>query len=685
MSKKQVTMAQLLGKWFEFSGYDKNQHTFNLLSSEYEYHKAGERIEILLDEYDPSGVLAVIYAKGVFRKSLQDARVKLWDVVSKPEDFDVYRQAYEDFYSEDVLAAEIRYANAMQEVIEQIVGHPMLGERNLEEETRIFAESVDRVVEHLSKLNTDMYLQGGAFQPVKKFATKVFVYPTLAQCVCALEKAEDGMYLCYITIGNRADGYFGFFVKNNGNLVSFNERPDEAYSGQHQRCRNARWSESKAYEIFPYNEMMSFGEYDYKGYSNSHCIDESKLELFSFGASVYTPIVLAMLLLSNKVSANKVKGSLVYIDSLLPINLHQAQIENKNKELVVFNNSLVVSQMQSFQLGFTAADVISGAGNSKFDYGGDNAGRHYNEVGSFPEQTPDSYAQMLIDLYGDGFEVDMETLMASGSHKLMLPAGESEEESATEANVPPAEFVGTERRMQMEAYRKARKQLACYIQDKMMEEYVRFGGANAMQKWWDTLLISKKEELESICVQLYLENDVPAWAKPKDYVYGREVEQDWDWETCRTVSYHDIAVRIYPDTKYKTPSAGGIYLCPCDRYRSVGFDYEGGPKCSVWFVFSPSDWRQLEFLGNQEVPKIAKGWDKSGHPYVGNSILNAVDAVADLENPIYELNARYGRYDKANLGRNVHFDFLIGFSKRRLAALVKQAKQGKILSGAIKG
>lgn len=676
MSKKQVTMAQLLGKWFEFSGYDKNQHTFNLLSNEYEYHKAGERIEILLDEYDPSGVLAVIYAKGVFRKSLQDARVKLWDVVSKPEDFDVYRQAYDDFYSDEVLAAESFYANAMQEIIQKIVGHPMLGERDLGEETNVIADSVDRVVENISKLKTDIYLQGGEFGPIKNYATSVLVFPTLAQCVCALEKSEDGMYLCYITIGNRADGYFGFFVKNNGNLLSFNERPDEAYPGQHQRSRNARWSESKAYDIFPYGEMMTFGDYDYKGYSNSHSINKDKLDLFSFGASVYTPIVLAMLLLGNKVSSNKVKGDIVYIDSLLPENLQHAQIANGGKELVAVNNSLMVNRMQTFQLGFTADDVISGAANEKFNYGEANKGYSYKELGSFPPQTPDSYAQMLIDLYGDGFTVDMNGFLASESHKLMLPPGESDQTLTTDkGEIPPAEFVGTERRLQLEAYRKARKQYADFIQSKMMEEYIRFGGADAMQKWWDTQIANRKAEFESICVQLYLQNNVAAWEKPKDFVYGREVEQDWDWETSRAVSHHDVTVQVYPDTKYKAPSGGGTFLCPCDLYESTGYDYEGGPKCSIWFIFCPTDWRQLEFLAGCEVPKIAKGWSTHGHPYVGNSILDAVDAVADIENPIHELNVRYGCYDEAKLGRRVHFNFLIGFSKRRLAALIKHAKK----------
>lgn len=43
-----MTIQEILSRWFEFSGYDPNQHKFNLLSSEWDYHKAGDRISALL-------------------------------------------------------------------------------------------------------------------------------------------------------------------------------------------------------------------------------------------------------------------------------------------------------------------------------------------------------------------------------------------------------------------------------------------------------------------------------------------------------------------------------------------------------------------------------------------------------------------------------------------------------------
>lgn len=101
-----MTIQEILSRWFEFSGYDPNQHKFNLLSSEWDYHKAGDRISALLRDYEPSGALAVLYAKQVFKKAMQDTRIRLWDILDKPEELKEYQAAYADFHSPVVLEGE---------------------------------------------------------------------------------------------------------------------------------------------------------------------------------------------------------------------------------------------------------------------------------------------------------------------------------------------------------------------------------------------------------------------------------------------------------------------------------------------------------------------------------------------------------------------------------------------------
>mgnify|MGYP000409170284 CR=1 FL=1 len=108
-----LTMVDILAHWFEFSGYDKDQKSFNLLSSEYEYNRAGKRIEVLLRDYDPTGTLAVIYAKSIFKKNMQSTRMHLWDILENPESLCEFQWAYRDFHSPAVLDAEKQYADMM--------------------------------------------------------------------------------------------------------------------------------------------------------------------------------------------------------------------------------------------------------------------------------------------------------------------------------------------------------------------------------------------------------------------------------------------------------------------------------------------------------------------------------------------------------------------------------------------
>ena len=57
------SVIDILNKWFIFTKYDREQHKFNLLSHEYDFHRACKHIEDILENYEPSGVLATMYAK----------------------------------------------------------------------------------------------------------------------------------------------------------------------------------------------------------------------------------------------------------------------------------------------------------------------------------------------------------------------------------------------------------------------------------------------------------------------------------------------------------------------------------------------------------------------------------------------------------------------------------------------
>lgn len=690
-----MAIYDILNKWFAFSGYDPDQTRFNLLSSEYTYHQTNKRIESLLKDYDPSGALAVIYAKAVFVNEMKDQKVALYNVLSDHSAWQQYQDAWNSFYSDEVISLETNFLDGLHRLICEITGKTMLGERDLDKERETVSGAIDRVCTSIDKLRLDVYRRGGNVQPIHKFATSISVFPTLAQCVLALEQAEDGIYLSYIRMGDTSDGYFGYFVKSGGNLFSLNERPDEAYVGQHSRSRNGRWSESKQYDIFPYRAMFDFAEHDYKGYAAIHKIDEGKLNFFDLGAEHYFPIVLTMVMLCQKYSGKSFTGTpLTYMDSLLPVNLEAAALTGADiAALIPMETSAVVQANRQLTLGFTTENVVSGELNRGFNYA-DNRNAPYYEVGTFPEQTADGYAQLLIDLYGDGFALDAGKLLSSNSTLRMLsPADESPSSGCA---IPNVEFVGSQRRMELEAYRRARKQLAAYIEQKMVEEYKAFGGADAAQEWYRERVMQRKAFIEQLCVKLYVESKVAEKEAPEIYgAFDQVVGHEWSREDAvRLNESAGIDAWCYPDTKGKLPYrfSDGLYLN--ERATRTAYYYGGttheipedwticdytGKKASLYFVFRPENWRQLERLLGEAVPKLIKGWysssvsSTSGRPYSGNSILDATDAVLDLDTPLRALDRSYdNKFQKLGLGRHIDFSVAIGFSRNGFKRLLKQ-------------
>ena len=204
------------------------------------------------------------------------------------------------FMSEDFSVVEKQFLDTIDSLASKIVGVKQIGERDLEKERAALFDSIVSVTEELTKCKTSLYLKGGQIQPIKNFSTSIHVFDRLAECLLALEQAPDGMYLCYITCGGTADGYFGLYIKSNGTILSLSERIDEAYPGQHRNSRNGRWSEEKKYNLFPYNFMFSFSEHDYLGYAKNHIIDDSQLAFCNLEPEAYMPIILAMVMIANK-------------------------------------------------------------------------------------------------------------------------------------------------------------------------------------------------------------------------------------------------------------------------------------------------------------------------------------------------------------------------------------------------
>ena len=631
-----MTANEILEKWAVFSKYDPDQKTYMLGNNSYDVKKGNDLISKIHNTYDKSGGLAVIYAKLLCAMLLKDRKASFHDILSNPHEYETAREMWGIFNSVEVLALEKQYMSKISSMAESMVKGRLIGDAGgAAFDAEMLFRAVETAINGLEKVRTDLYAKGDVVGSIAKISAHVHVFETLGDCLIALERAEDGMYLCYIRMRDSADGYFGFFVKNNRNLFSVHERVDEAYAGSHKMNRNARYAENKLYDLFPYEHMFSFSEHDYKGYATRHIIDADALSLFNLGPGAYYPIIVAASLLKSKFEGSEIDSPLTYTDSLLRVNL--LPDGGSGEELAVLENSLIARQHDGLTLGFTVSGIKSGAYAAEFHYK-ENEGAAHNETGIFKNEN-----QLFVQLYGDGFDYDFSEALRANTH-LLLPGKGTEKDSE-----PNSEFVGTEKRMKLQAYYAARKALAEHIEGKMDEELKFFlNSFGDVRRWYIPALTGNIEKLNEII---------------RDYAID---VQNGNKRFC------EAGWRSTNEPLFSVVRVDGTY--PVDTDRILNSEKKGerfrftcnitGNLCNVFFVIKPNNHEALKLLtGLAELPKIIQGWQCSR--YVGNPILNMVDPVDQLKTPFEYSNHIFGK-------AYTYFDFAfaVGFSKRGLNKLL---------------
>lgn len=697
--------TEILKKWLQYTEYDPDQKSFNLLSNQYTLHKCCKTIEAL-QPYDPTGAFSVLYAKQQFIQMLKEISVKAFDCVQNPDYLAEEREMWAVFHSADVLAVEKQILDAFDAMVQKIVPAKMLGSRDKEKEREAINWAIEAIAEELPKCNEDLFLKGSILQPVRNFSTYIHVFNRLADCLLALEAAQDGIYLCYIRCDDTAEGYFGFYIKNNGNLLSVNERVNERYPGAHGNSRNGRWTENKKYSLFPYNFMFSFSDFDYKGYSGNHVIQaEEKTAFFNLEPKAYMPLILAMLMLNAKYAGTSAENMrMKFVDSLLPATLQLA--EPGSVDLMVLQGSALAQRHQQLVLPLTKESFLEPDYADRFAWKKDGDEFPYDEYGSFRKSTwkkkpgqkdvdvfydPYHDVPLFVALYGQDFQVDVSSLLASDIYRPQLPDAQMGE-NGTKKQRPVVEFVATERKLELVAYKAGRELLAEHIRDNMLKEYLSVGGTPGIEKWYAEQLHLQEKRIRSLCVAAY-----------KDFVNGVNRECDDHLDVDCYEGKDDPETKKahgryhwgrYFNEKMYTPAGcwNGDLKCPIT-----------GAKASFYFTFDVKDYfgiaRLLGLEGTPEaLPKILLGYRYRGHHGYGNSILDVTDKVAEVGTPFEEHEARWNRRlqqkkaletwrintetgtcehvpaPETALDYKAEFDFgfIVGFSKRGMKKLLAE-------------
>lgn len=671
-----MNAQEILNEWGKYSKYDSEQRKFILGSLSWEYHKIGKAISEILP-YDPDGTISVLYAKTRFEALSKEAKfspVSLYDALTDPSVLDISQEKkmWSIFQSEDCKAIEESVLNSLNAIVISAVADKQIGERDLNAEREVLTQSVENVVSALSKCRTELYLRGGELQPIKQFNTSIHVFQTLSECLLTIERSEDGIYICYINNHGSADGYFGFFIKNNGNIFSINERVDEAYPGQHKNSRNGRWAENKKYEFFPYQFIFSFADHDYKGYASKHIINEDDLALFHLQPEGYMPLLLAMVMINYKYShTDPHELTQVFVDTLLPNNVVKLE-STKDESLVVLEGSKLVTRHAEYAINLDSDDILDHDGKM-IDHFTDKS-LPWFERGDFYRNGNDFYGQndadLFVELYGKGFELDPSNILQSSS-VLALTNGDT----SREGELPNFEFVGTKGRMDLIAFQQGRIQLANYIREQMWQKYQDFGGAGAVHEWFENAMRENREYLYRLCVDF------------EDKIVNHEIETvgSLGWWQKREVDYHYMTMCHGTNGKPNSKFTGWFgYHIPFNvnsgtRYNEKFLCPITGAATSTFFFFRPYDYRDLELLfPNTELPEIIKGWNHNGHRGMGNSILNVTDKVSEIGTLMEsdEIDKRNPHTIELPLNKReymrMNFAFTIGFSKRGFEKLKKE-------------
>lgn len=623
----------ILEAWTKYVDYNKNQTKFNLSTWDLTYHRSTEKLQHIINDYDESGLIAVSTIKQVFYDTTKKSSVKMYDLFTNPEGMKKHIEMYNLFQSKELIEAEDRYIDALDNLVHQIIGKKLIGKSNKDEfKDKVFGYT-ESVLNALDKCHTEFYKKSGNdIGNITKFTTKICVFKTLAECLITLDKNDDGMYLCYIDVDHSADGYFGFFIKSNGNLFSLNERVPEAFRGQHKNSRNARWTEGKADEIFPYEFVFSFDKFDYLGYSTQYDLNEDKLSFFELEEDAYLPLLIGMIFTAKKFAGKSTSEyEIYYTDSLLNVNIPRITAD-KNELMVLSNNELVI-----------ATNLI----DLSIDYNKLMNGKIFDEF-SNREICSNNNGQIFVDLYGQGFTptspLSMETYLTK-----------------SDADFVP-EIVATKSKLRAAVVYDLRDQLSTYIKDKMLEEFNSFGGIKAVDKWYEEALKAKLDKIKELAVNTYVE------------VKTGKRRGDCSKNRCLSSGY-DVNLVEKPRVSFYEGGCGYASVI-LNEHEGNGlmYDLDNGSACSMLFVFYFATYKDIEDFLECEVPKIMKGWENHRHGYSCNPLLNMNDRVEGIGTPFEYHPSMNKRYGNVFNGPYRTFSFAIGFSKRGFTALAKKLK-----------
>lgn len=642
--------ARILNEWASVLEFNPDQKSFDLGNFSLDIHIAGETMKKLIDQFDDSGEISVLYAKQFYTEYLKHVSVKLFDLFEGDSDnLKIFRNLYRTLNGHDVTVIEAKWIEAVSKILNRLGIH-LIADRF---DTSTLYDSVDDIVKDITKCNIDVFGKGptrAVNDSAFIYCTTIQVFNTMAECLINLSSSSNGIYLCYISLDSKPDGYFTYIYKYESTLVSINDRVNESFRGQHNKSRNNRWMENKCYNMFPYNIIEYGDDRDYKGYAKSMKLSEdASMSLKDQGVDA-AKIVVTMMMINHfiRYKMDFDDYELSYSDILLPSNRHSL-FDSNTTELMVVKNNAIAHHHDILDLKISRDDVILGLDAS-------DPIISKNKYSDFKYSK--NASKEVKDLYPD---------FTFHSDKLLSVMDEDQ-----------AEFIGTYSKMREQAYMDARKAYAEYCRKKIAEEYLDFGGMKTIHSWFELAIRVHINDVKNAAVRKYAsgtKNGFDNFSQVIDpnfmYSIRIDVDDSYTGPTCDTY----LCNRERIDRRYR-------YICPIT-----------GSTANVWVKFkirSSSDLCELLGVNTSELPRILQNF-KYDRDYFTNNLLNPHDPLSVVGSPIEDIMWNSDEMDevRGRLGEGRYTDHrlvcCIGFSKRGLNKLMKDSsivikyEEGKIV------
>ena len=449
-------------------------------------------------------------------------------------------------------------------------------------------DCVPAVIEKTDKLNFHPLLASGNPLGEVELRNKIRVFPDMGKCLVEIEKSAEGLYMCYINPDESIDGYFSLIYKSNGNILSVDDQIAEAYIGQHrvQRQRNARYVESKAFEVFPYDYMFDYSKPDAKGYYTEYKL-KGDFALSELPVENLFTVCLAMLLVMRKYKGKVLENKDLVYSTYLVGDESRKLLEQK--ALMIKKDGAVALHSQ-IKIELTEEDIF---GYTK---------EHFQDSNWIVYDCHPAAVNRLISLFYDDKVKSLVPLQEDYSN-LLNDTSFVENIMSKEKLVDNARYI-----MRIKATQAIQKNIDDYFAEHDF-------GNDAVRKWRELVLQRKELIFSKLTGEMFVEQ------KEREGVcvgYGYVYEPRY----LNGIYYpfNDLKnIKFIGKSHWSRPEA----LCD-----------ENG-QCRYIWTFRPQNWIEaclfLE-IDESELPKEMIGWTRRQNDECGNPILYMTDKMERLQN-----------------------------------------------------